>query len=163
MPVVDANGNASNSWLLYKVLIAVPTPEPVDAGTGAPDATVDSDAEAVDGAATDAAATDAGTASADASAPADGGAEDAGSDAGATMAVVPPVDVSQVHAPFALTDMPEAERATLANYILGQPMPVLPSGSTSTALGPLTLEQLERVSLWITQGAQTPTACTSSQ
>ncbi len=154
MPIVDGNGNASNSWLLYKVLISVPAPEPVDAGnpTSTPDAGPDAAAALPDGGA-DAAAPVAGDGGTDAGATDAGADDDAGFDAG------PPVNVSQVRAPFALTDMPPAERAQLSNYILGLPMPSVPVGTTSGPAGPLTLDQLERVSLWISQGAKTPTSC----
>jgi hypothetical protein len=52
-----------------------------------------------------------------------------------------------------------AERARLSNYILGQsmPYPVPPVAEPSSSA--LTEGDLERLSVWIAQGAVTPTSC----
>ena len=48
------------------------------------------------------------------------------------------------------------ERAVLSNYILGQemPYPPVPGGATNSAA--LTMNQLERIRIWIAQGASVP-------
>jgi hypothetical protein len=161
MPIIDATGDPGNSWTMYKVLLAVPSPEPVavDGGAGAEDAGgpeagapgVTTDASGQD-ATTDATAPDASATPA-----ADAGAADAGPDAdeeaGSTSPVTaPPVDVSGVHS-IPWQGISTAERASLSNYILGREMPYPPS------FPPLTLDQMERLSLWITQGAGAPATC----
>ena len=182
MPTIDANGNTTgnpgNSWLMYKLLLAMPSPEPVDAGAGpigpaeagAEDATVPSaDAGAEDATVPSA---DAGAdAGADASAGVDAGADagagvDAGADAGAMEAgtpvpvMPPPIDVSGDHAPLVWQGITDAERATLSNYIQGREMPFPPlPNNLSSSTAPLTLDQLERFSLWISQGAPSSATC----
>ncbi len=163
MPIIDANGSTTgdpgNSWLMYKVLLAIPSPEPVDAGEpngpeageedagmqGAPDATIEGGG------------IDAGASAVDAGA-VDGGVAEGGSpEGGAAPVVVPPVDVSGAHGPFALTTISVAERATLSNYILGREMPFPPPPALlNPSTAPLTLSELERLSLWISQGAAAP-------
>lgn len=130
---IIGSANPGESWLLYKLLMAVPpacssTPQP-GAGTG-------------DGG-------DAGAASADAGCyvgPDDGGY--AMPDAGA------PHDVTW--APLS-----DSERATLAGIIPGRemPFPLTPSAAIddpTNVSSNLTLDELETVSLWIQQGAVVP-------
>lgn len=175
MPIIDANGRSTgdpgNSWLMYKVLMAIPSPEPVDAGSeeeagaeeaGAPDATVEAgeiDAGTADAGAADAGAMDAGATGTSL----EGGIADGGeADAGVVMTpMVPPVDVSGAHGPIALQGISDAERATLMHYILGREMPFPPPVGTppSTLTAPLTLSNLERLSLWISQGAVSQASC----
>jgi hypothetical protein len=174
MPIIDANGRSTgdpgNSWLMYKVLLANPSPEPVDAGSeeeagaqdagGAPDATIEAGE-------VDAGTADGGGAEAGAAGPTDAGAGGGIADAGAADAavvmtpMVPPVDVSGAHTPFALQGISAAERATLTHYILGREMPFPPPVGTppSTLTAPLTLSNLERLSLWISQGAVSTASC----
>src|SRR6185437_5567462 len=155
MPNIDGNGNVSNSLLMYKVLLAIPQAPPVDAGSGAApveeagstdagiaDATVD--AEPTDAALMEAGLEDAGTA-----------------DAGSPAPVKPPapLDVTQVYAPFQITDMSPAERAILNNYIEGLPMPIVNPKFPTGITGPMTLNELELVSLWISQGTPVPASC----
>ncbi len=162
MPIIDATGNPGNSWTMYKVLLAVPSPEPVaqDAGVGAEDAGGQQEAGAPD-ATTDAsgqdATADAGTPDASATPAADAGAADASPDADedaapATPAKVPQVSVSGAHS-IPWQGISDAERASLSNYILGREMPYPP------AFPPLMLDDMERLSLWITQGAGAPATC----
>ncbi len=176
MPIIDAtgnsNGNPGNSWLMYKVLLAAPSPPPVvvDAGgedapasedAGAPDATVVPDAGPgadggimADGGTTDGAAPDGAV---------DGGAADAGAMGGGTAPppVIPPVNVGGAHGGVAFNAISDAERATLSNYILGRAMPFPPAGppSQNPSTDPLTLDEMERMSLWIAQGASAPATC----
>lgn len=190
MPIIDpGNGGAGNpgdSWLLYKMLMAVPGPDPmscdggVDASaTGSPgdndsaetaaaidgggvgdagDATVASDAS---GAAMPDATAEAATA------PADGGMSDeagsapldAGDEAGAPGAAAMPL--SNVCGLYSIKWQPlsTSERATLSNLVPGREMP-FPSNLDPDA-GPATgssVNELERISLWITQGATIPPA-----
>jgi hypothetical protein len=166
MPIIDPGGNASNSWLLYKILLAVPSPPPapvVEAGAEAGEAAEAGDAGVeADSGAMDADTGEAGT-SAEAGAPSEAGASDAGgadggADAGdggmakaAPPPVVPPIDVSHAHAlPWSADSA--TDRMVLSNYILGREMPYPP-------FAPLTLDELERLSLWIAQGAPTPNSC----
>ena len=182
MPIIDAtgnsNGNPGNSWLMYKILMAVPSPEPVeDAGTpdattneeaGAADATVGaSDAgSSADGASTpDGGTTDGGTAD-DGAAPAgavDAGAADAGAVEAGTSAppVPPPIDVAGLYGSVAFKALSAAEVATLSNYIQGRAMPFPPAGppTQNPQTDPLTLDEMERMSLWIAQGASAPATC----
>jgi hypothetical protein len=153
MPIIDPSGNASNSWLLYKVLLAVPTPAPapvVEAGAEAGEvgeAGVEADSGVMDAGAGEASAS--GEAGASDAGGADAG--DGGSAKAAPPPVVPPVDVSHAHAlPWSADS--DADRAVLSNYILGREMPYPP-------FAPLTLDELERISLWISQGASTPDSC----
>jgi hypothetical protein len=153
MPTIDGNGNASNSWLMYKILLAIPQPPPVvmDAGTAAEDAGVDAAPSS------DAGMADAGPAS-------DAGAEDAGvADAGATpvVMVVPPLDVTQIYAPLQITDMSAADRAVLNNYVQGLPMPIIIPGTTGVT-GTMTLNELELMNLWISQGTPVPSTCSTA-
>jgi hypothetical protein len=189
MPVIDPNGDSANSWLMYKVLLAAPSAEMVDAATtpvgasdAGPDATLSSgvDASMADAGddgdpGTDAGPIDGGSEGAEGgvaeggSAGADAGPTDAGNpdaeapDSGTTTpATVPPIDVSGAHA-LAWTGITDAERITLSNYILGREMPFPPPTSVrpSFSTDPLTLDELERVSLWIAQGAAAPTSCST--
>jgi hypothetical protein len=168
MPIIDANGMTGapgNSWLMYKVLLAIPSPEPVaDAGEtgvteageagggmeGAADATADA---TVAPGAMEAGATEAGAS--------DGGVDDGAAEGGVAMVMEPPpVDVSGAHGPFALTTISVAERATLSNYLLGREMPFPPTPALlNPSTAPLTLSELERLSLWISQGAAAPASC----
>ena len=50
-----------------------------------------------------------------------------------------------------------AERATLSNYILGRAMP-FPFAGSATQIA-LTVDEMERMSLWIAQGASAPAHC----
>ena len=52
-----------------------------------------------------------------------------------------------------------AERARLSDYILGQSMPYPVPPVAEPSVGALTEGDLERLSLWIAQGAVTPTSC----
>jgi hypothetical protein len=162
MPIIDATGNSANSWLMYKVLLAVPTPEVADAGSGA-DASAGADAgssaDATTGdedAAAEAGLSDGGTTDGEAA----DGAADAGSGDGGTKAkpvTVPAVDVSGVHVlPF--TADTDADRAVLSQYVLGLPMPYPGFPAPN-----LTLDELERLNLWIAQGAAAPVTCTKAQ
>lgn len=183
MPTLDANGstngNPGNSWLMYKLLLSIPSPEPVDAGASGPgpvdaggeDAGPDATLSSPDGGALDAGAMETGAPPdggkpdaglADAGSPADAGEGEAGaSEAGMAMPVmIPPADVSGVHSPVALQAISAAERATLSNYILGREMPFPPpAGMLNPTNNPLTLQEMERVSLWIAQGASAPANC----
>jgi hypothetical protein len=75
--------------------------------------------------------------------------------------MIPPVDVSGVHSPVAFQAISIAERATLSNYILGREMPFPPPANIplNYTNDPLTLEEMERMSLWIAQGASAPASC----
>ncbi len=167
MPIVDPGGDPSNSWMMYKVLLATPSPEPVaeaDAGadadledaTAAPEAGV-ADAGTQDGGPLDASVTDAG---ADASGPVmDAGVADAApapdagvADAGAPPPTPLPVDVSHAHG-LSWQGISAKERVALSNYVLGREMPFQPSSPA------LTLEEMERLSLWIAQGSAVPGSC----
>jgi hypothetical protein len=173
MPILDANGttngNPGNSWLMYKILLSMPSPEPVDAGTSGPplveaggeDAGPDATLSAPDGGAADAGAMDAG-APADAGGPPDASVSEAGTSEGGMPApmVIPPADVSRVHSPVTWQAVSAAERLTLSNYILGREMPFPPPPNMLNASNdPLTLQEMERVSLWIAQGASAPAFC----
>jgi len=187
MPIIAANGGVTgdpgDSWLMYKVLLAMPEPEAApgaldasaaegggeDAGGAGPlDATLESadagaaDAGGTDSGAADSGATDAGASDAEAAA-ADSGAADSGavdSGATATPTVVPPVDVSGVHG-LTWQAISAVERATLSNYILGREMPFPPPSNVALNYSndPLTLDEMERMSLWIAQGAPSPASC----
>jgi hypothetical protein len=174
MPIIDAtgnrNGNPGNSWLMYKLLLSQPEP-PVDAGVTEPGmaggggATDDAGPDA-SGGAPDAAALEAGSADSgppeDSGGLADGGAAEAGpAEGGATAPVViPPIDVSGVHSPLAWAGISLGERATLSNYILGREMPFPPpAAQLNPTNDPLTLDEMERMSLWIAQGASAPARC----
>jgi hypothetical protein len=187
MPIIDATGNASNSWLMYKVLLAAPTTEAApEAGAetegGGSDGSLE-DAGAGDSAGSDGGAGDEGGGGALDAGPADGGTTDGGTTAdggpldGGTTAdggppdgsaadggsadggvastkpvTVPPVDVSQAHA-LPWTADSSADRAVLSNYVLGREMPYPGYGTD------LTLDELERLSLWISQGSAISTTC----
>jgi hypothetical protein len=152
MPIIDGKGDSANSWLMYKVLLAQPTPE-ADAGVEAPS---EAGAAAADdgGTGTDGEA-DGGSAEAG---EIDAGAADSGKpDAGTTKPVtIPPIDVSNAHLlPF--TADSDADRAVLSQYVLGSEMPFPGSGFFK----PLTISQLERVNLWIAQGTPMPSGTCS--
>ena len=169
MPIIDSSGNPSNSWMLYKMLLAVPQEEPVvDAGTSEAGST---EAGPEEGGAADAgdagALDDAGLAEAgpgdagsgDAS-PGDAGADGGAAEGGITKPpVIPPVDVSNVHAPFVWGDISATNRATLSNYILGREMPYpMMLAHPDRTTGPLTLFELERMSL-DGPGRKAPSSC----
>jgi len=188
MPIIDpGNGGAGNpgdSWLLYKMLMAVPGPDPIscDGGTspsatGAPgdgdpseadaavdgggsgaagDATVPSDAT---GGTTPDATTEAAAPSTDSGVSDEAGnaAIDAGDDAGAPAAST--TALSNVCGLYSVKWLPlsPSEQATLANLVSGREMP-FPSNLNLDA-GPGTgssVNELERISLWIAQGAPIP-------
>ncbi len=167
MPIIDPQSNPSDSWMMYKVLLAMPSPAPiVEAGA---------DAEALDATTEDVAATEAGaedgassgTGSGDAGGDAGGVGEAGGTDAGGgdggasaeagptTVAMAPPVDVSHAHQ-LGWQGMSNLERTILSNYILGREMPFPSTPPVSPAL---TLDQMERLSLWMAQGATVPANC----
>jgi hypothetical protein len=140
MPIIDQGADPGNSWMMYKFLLAVPSPEAVvDAGE-------DASVEAAAGSATpEASAGDAGVA--------DASAGDAGvADAAPPFMIVPPVDVSHAHQ-LAWAPLSDADRAILSNYVIGLEMPYPQS------YPPLTLSQMERMSLWISQGSMMPATC----
>ncbi len=194
MPIIDPGtggaGNPGDSWLLYKMLMAVPGPDTTscdsgadasasdlstggdpaeggsaDAGSAADagDSTVPTDATApatsdamAEGLAEAAAADDSGTSGEGAA------AEDAGEDAASGAAAsVPPTNVCGLYA-LSWQPLSGSERATLANLVPGREMPFPSSPSADAAVGigsPVT--DLERISLWIAQGATIPSAgCT---
>jgi hypothetical protein len=108
MPIVQANG-PGNSWMMYKLLMAVPPPCSSTAGSAPCDASV----------------------------------------AGV---------MNNVHTePWG--DMSASERATLTNMVQGRemPFPANPSAPVPNpmlpAIEPLTLDELEAVSLWMLEGA----------
>jgi hypothetical protein len=110
MPVIDpgtaGSGNPGNSWLMYKVLLAVPSPtDEVQPKECAPDITTELYPKGTE----------------------------------------PPVEISA------------AERARLSDYIEGREMPypsdpAVPEGSDA-GTAPLSMQELERVRLWIYEGA----------
>jgi hypothetical protein len=185
MPIIDpGNGGAGNpgdSWLLYKMLMAVPGPDPIacDGGTspGQAGAAGDSDpseaAAAVDGGSADASgdatvppdATGAATPDATTEAaafPADSGVvddagsatADAGDDAGAAAA-----PLSNVCGLYSVNWQPLSisERANLANLVPGREMPFPPNLNADAGPGTgSSVNELERISLWIAQGAPIP-------
>jgi len=117
MPIVDPGsggpspGSPGDSWLMYKLLMAVPP-----ACSSTPGA-----------------------------APCDAGA---------------PTPPKSAHA-VAWQPLSDAERATLASFVPGRemPYPANPSAPLGTDTSPLTLQELEDVSLWIAQGAPLPATC----
>jgi hypothetical protein len=171
MPIIDGTGNPGNSWLMYKLLLSIPGPEPKTPTTGADagmDATVaeagsteagSTEAGLTEAGLTDAEPTDAEPGDAEIS---DGGSSEAGAaDAGtATASMAPPVDVSGVHA-FPTTDLTISDRAVLTNYVQGLAMPVPPPHAALPA--GLPLSQLERLSLWIAQGSPVPAGTCTNQ
>jgi hypothetical protein len=136
MPIIDQGADPGNSWMMYKFLLAVPSPEAV----------VDAGEDAAGPATLEASAGDAGVADASAG---DGGVADAGP---TFPAIVPPIDVSHAHE-LGWTALSDADRTILSNYIIGREMPYPPTAP------PLTLSQLERMSLWISQGSMMPAMC----
>jgi hypothetical protein len=177
MPIIDpgtgGTGNPGDSWLLYKMLMAVPGPDTTSCDGGAADASSAADAgdSTVPTDATAPATSDAtAEATAEAAAAADdsgtsgegGGAEDAGEDAtpGAATTMLP----TNVCGLYALSWQPlsSSERATLANLVPGREMPFPSSPSPDAAVGiGSPISDLERISLWIAQGATIPTGgCT---
>ncbi len=127
MPIVDPGtgtgpaGDPGDSWLLYKLLMAVPPRCVVAAGVG------------VD--------------------------VDAGADAGASAGKAP-TDVSGAHQVL-WQPLSPAERDILSSLIPGRemPFPTNPSARLDQAKEPLTCDELERISLWIAQGAVVPSSC----
>ena len=176
MPLVSP-GNAGNSWLLYKCLISPVGAAVAGAGTG----TGDDAGGAGDGDAAaqlDARAGDAGTADAALAdgAVADGGGDGGGAaaDAAAGDAGVTAADTGDACAPTAVTysatastAASDAERARLADQIQGNVMPYPfynADGSESLAGSqPLTLDELERLSIWIQEGAPAPDCAVTCQ
>jgi hypothetical protein len=140
MPIVDQASDPSNSWIMYKVLLATPSPEPVttlDAGA--------SEAGALDGGPGDASA-------------GDGGASEGGAEGGVGQKpIAAPIDVSHAHA-LGLEALSAVERDTLSNYVLGREMP-FQAPNPAGGFSPLTLQEMERMSLWIAQGSPVPAAC----
>jgi hypothetical protein len=128
-----SGGDPSHSWLMYKVLMAVPPA----CSTGSP-------------------CSDGGLAGADGGVPpgADGGL--AGADGSGSLYAVP-CDVDGDLCPLSL---PDAERARLSALIPGRAMPY-PAEPGSTAPNPpaLTVDELELVSAWMAAGALVPPAC----
>jgi hypothetical protein len=122
MPIIDpgtnGSGNPGNSWLLYKVLLALPPSK--DEGLLAQCAPFSTTPY---------------------------------------TANPPVVATPTTNPPVAITPQ---ERARLSNYIPGREMPYpsnpsIPEGSdASTGAIPLSMQELERVRLWIKQGATTP-------
>jgi hypothetical protein len=158
MPIVDQTSNPSNSWIMYKVLLAIPAAEPVttiDAGAGVEDAaTVESGANVggtPEGGTGEAGTADAGPADASVGG---GGASDAATEGGGVgpQPIALPIDVSHAHA-LVWQPVSTVERNALSNYVLGREMPFPPSGPA------LTLQEMERMSLWIAQGSAVPAAC----
>jgi hypothetical protein len=79
---------------------------------------------------------------------------DAGADAGDAAVAMNHSDYGQT----LTSPVSTAERAVLSNYILGQSMPYPGPATAEPSVG-LTQGDLERLSLWIAQGAQTPSSC----
>ena len=113
MPIIDPGtngfGDPANSWLLYKVLLAIPSTS-------------------------------------------DGG----------SMSQCAPFQTSDYDGGAALPAAMTAERMVLANFILGREMPYPASPSSMEPVSgpgttPLSVEELERLRLWIKQGAQLET------
>jgi hypothetical protein len=182
MPLIDpgslGTGDPGNSWLLYKLLMAQPPAgaPSCDAGAamatadaGPVDATVEAsggtDARAETGAET---GVESGVMEAGGDALADGSAEgaaaadagDAGEDAGADAASAmppPPTGVTNVSNAYAVCWQPitSSERAALAALIPGREMPYPTTWDASLATG-VSIDSLERISLWIAQGASVP-------
>jgi hypothetical protein len=177
MPIIDPGtgglGDPGNSWLLYKMLMALPDAAPTsscDGGTamdaetatdagaetpdagaegGAADATVSADATSnVDGA----------TALADGGAGEAGAADDAGGDA-AVEAASPatPTALTSVCGVYQVSWQPlsSPERAALAGLVPGREMPYPTNPDSGPGKG-VSVDALERLSLWITQGATIP-------
>jgi hypothetical protein len=144
MPIVDpgpassGTGNPSNSWMMYKLLMAVPPTcagGPADGGAGA---TADATAGSVDA-----------------------GATDASAEAGASRAASgKPTDVSGLHH-VAWQPLSQAERAVLSNLVPGRemPFPADPTVPLTQVASQLSCDDLQRISLWITQGAVVPSTC----
>jgi hypothetical protein len=183
MPIIDpgsgagAAGNPGDSWLLYKLLMAVPeagvdpscdggatgggdagdlseAAAPGDAhavvdATVAGDATVPGEAAA----APDDAESDAVAAREGGGAPEDAGAaEDAGEEAAA--AATTPAPLASVCGLYSVPWQPisSTERAALSNLIPGREMPYPASLDAGVGTG-VSVDTLERISLWIAQGA----------
>jgi len=130
MPIIDpgsgapAGGNPGNSWLMYKLLLAVPSPTSMVVPLSC-----------------------------------DGG-------------TVAPTDVTMTHVvaqPALSNPVQDPARAVLADYVLGREMPfpltpAVPLDQNANPLtGPLTIDELERVSRWIAQpppsGGLVPATC----
>ncbi|HLK37656.1 MAG TPA: hypothetical protein VKU41_12940 [Polyangiaceae bacterium] len=152
MPVIDREspgpllGDPANSWLVYKLLMAVPPPcsstpgaLPCDGGAAGAEAGTPADAG--------------GTGMADA------GADAATGDAGAGNIGSPPTNVGHAY-DVAWVPMTSKERGYLSNLVQGRemPYPANPAASVGVATDPLTVDELERISLWIAQGSPLP-AC----
>ncbi len=175
MPIIDANGRSTgdpgNSWLMYKVLLAIPSPEPVDAGSeeeagaeeaGAPDATVE------------AGEIDAGTADAGARGRGrygrgrDGrilGRRDCGRGRGgrrrrrdARGAARGRLRRARAHCAARDLGCREGDPHAL-HPRAGDALPAPVGTPPSTLTAPLTLSNLERLSLWISQGAVSQASC----
>jgi hypothetical protein len=176
MPLIDPGtggaGDPGNSWLLYKLLMAQPTGGAPSCDAGAAmmatdsgpsvDATVEASAGAEAGSESGVESGSDGSMEAANDAPADSpgeaGASDAGEDAGtdAAPAMPPPMptgpaNVSNVYS-VCWQPITSSERATLASLIPGREMPYPTVWDASLATG-VSIDALERVSLWIQQGA----------
>jgi|HubBroStandDraft_1064217.scaffolds.fasta_scaffold45736_3 hypothetical protein len=163
-PGTDGSGNPGDSWLLYKLLMAVPEAgvDPscdggADAGdpseaAAAVDATLSDDATTPNDAANDEATTE------DTGAPEDAGAaEEAGEDAAAAApSAAPPTSVCGLYS-VPWQPLSSTERATLSNLIPGREMPYPASLDAGIGTG-VSVDTLERISLWISQGATIPGA-----
>jgi hypothetical protein len=57
--------------------------------------------------------------------------------------------------------MTDAERAALSDLVPGRemPFPARPETPARATTEPMTVDELERVSLWIAQGARVPAMC----
>lgn len=64
--------------------------------------------------------------------------------------------------PVAWQPLTDGERAILASYVSGREMPFPTPVSANTSATPLTIAQMETLSLWIAQGAIVPAACTAT-
>lgn len=137
MPLIDP-GNPGNSFLLYKIELA--RPPGFDAGGMPPTACP----LAATGATSDAGATDAGAPQGD-----------AGADSG-PRGVTP----SPPYAPLAIAPLyaDDLERAILSDYVPGREMPYPVPQVTEYRDQALTLEERQRIRIWIAQGARLPTS-----
>jgi hypothetical protein len=128
MPIVDP-GSPGNSWLMYKMLLAIPRPAPANPATCS-NGVQDSDEDDVDCGGPCAECTFT-------------------CDAIARPQVVPPAPVNAV-------PLSEEERARLSDFVLGRemPYPSRPAAPLGSDPNSLTVDELQRVRLWIAQGAR---------
>jgi hypothetical protein len=180
MPLIDpgsgAGGNPADSWLLYKMLMALPAAAPAsscDAGAAASppssqgdagDAGPTTDATAL-GDAADAASTADGSLTLVDGGGVDGGsagdaseAADAGLDSAAPAATPPttgaPANVCGVYS-VGWQPLSSTERTALASLVPGREMPYPTNPDSGPGPG-VSVDELERISLWIAQGATVP-------